>query len=294
MKFTKAIDKFVLLHQSEDWNAETQRYYKGKIPNIRKYLGDHNVLDIDKYTIAEFTKSQRDRNPDISNTTLNRYRDITVRILREICDHDIKIKKLREKVKIIKNLKEDVVNTILDHLYTNRNLNKNFKEYYKYYFMFNLMLETGVRISEVINIKISNIDIHDRSIFLDVTKYDKERYVFFPTEIVDIYMKYIHRYGIKDVYLFPSNNQVRHLTRNTVMRFIRRLQKRLGMEKSISSHKWRHTFASRFIENGGSLPILQDLLGHENIETTMIYVHMNKNQLKTAYDENIKNRKAKR
>lgn len=162
---------------------------------------------------------------------MNRYRDITVRILREICSIEVKIKKLRETGKIIKNLNEDIVNRILDHLYSNRNLNKNFKMYFKYYFMFNLMLETGVRISEVINIKINNIDIHDRSIFLDVTKYDKERYVFLPEELLNIYKKYLNRYSINDVYLFPSNNQVGHLTRNTVMRFIRRLQKRLGIEK---------------------------------------------------------------
>jgi len=72
------------------------------------------------------------------------------------------------------------------------------------------------------------------------------------------------------------------------MRFLRRLQERLNISGSISSHKWRHTFATRFIDNGGSLPILQDIMGHEHMETTMIYVHLNKKQLKKAYDKTMK------
>jgi len=167
MKFSEAIEKFVGLHESEDWNSETQRYYRGKIPIINRYLGSYNVLDIDIFVIADFTKKQR----------------------------------------TIKDLNHDIVKIIFDHLYINRNQNKNYRAYFKYYFMFNLMLETGARISEVINIKIENIDISDRSIFLEVTKYDKERYVFFTKKVTSIYMKYLNRYEVTNDYLFLGNSK---------------------------------------------------------------------------------------
>lgn len=74
MKLDDAINKYVMLNESNTWSNETKRYYDAKLPSISKYLGEYNVEEIDKYVIAEFTKNLKIRNLKITNTTLNYYR----------------------------------------------------------------------------------------------------------------------------------------------------------------------------------------------------------------------------
>ena len=120
MKFNEAIDKFLIFKKSEV-RAQTMKYYQGKIPMIRKYIGDTNIEDIDKFIIAEFTEEQRMRNTDISNRTLNHYRQLIRHIVEVVTDRKIKVKKLKIPYGKVKGLSDDTVDKIMNHLYSNRN-----------------------------------------------------------------------------------------------------------------------------------------------------------------------------
>ncbi len=288
MKFNDAIDKFLTFKKSEV-RASTIKYYEGKVPMIRRYLGDMNIDDIDKFVIADFTEEQRERNPTITNRTLNHYRQVIRHIVEVVTDRKIKVRKLKVSSDKVRGLSDNIVNKIMDHLFVNRNKGI-YPHYYKYYFMFSLMLDTGARINEIVHIENRNIDIADRSILLTTTKNGNQRYVFFTEEVALILQKYLNRYKIKGQYLFVGADEKNHLTKFAVIKFLEKLQKRLKIDRSISSHKFRHTMAERYMKNHGGIYSLQKLLGHTDITTTTIYADIGKEELKKIYNKTMKNK----
>lgn len=153
------------------------------------------------------------------------------------------------------------------------------------------MLETlygcGLRVSELINLQISNLHFFEG--FIKVTgKGDKERLV----PIGNMTIKYIQIYldeirskqetvkGHTD-FLF-LNRRGKKLSRVMVFLIIKELSKKAGINKNISPHTFRHSFATHLIERGADLRAVQEMLGHESITTTEIYTHLDREYLRQA------------
>jgi integrase/recombinase XerD len=151
------------------------------------------------------------------------------------------------------------------------------------------MLETlyssGLRVSELINLKISNLFFKEGFIRL-IGKGDKERIV----PIGRTAMKYINIY-LKDVRIHVPvkkgsedilflNRRGNGLSRNFIFMIIKDLAKKIGLNKKISPHTFRHSFATHLIEGGADLRAVQEMLGHESITTTEIYLHLNREYLR--------------
>jgi integrase len=164
MKLNKRIDQFKMLKKAETRDA-TMRYYEAKISIIQRYLGTVDDKSIDEFVIADFTNKQKERNPNISPRTLNYYREIIVRIIKDTTGRKIKIKKLKVDKPFIKSVEENNINKIIDYYRNNINQYNN----HKYLLIISLLLDTGVRIKELINIEIKNININYRAIQLDHT-----------------------------------------------------------------------------------------------------------------------------
>jgi integrase/recombinase XerD len=153
------------------------------------------------------------------------------------------------------------------------------------------MLETlyscGLRVSELVNLKISNLFLKDG--FVKVTgKGDKERLA----PIGSIAVKHITVYkdevrchiAVKkdqEDFLFLNRRGAR-LTRVMVFTIIKRLAIKTGLKKHISPHTFRHSFATHLIEGGADLRAVQEMLGHESITTTEIYTHLDRDYLREA------------
>jgi len=153
------------------------------------------------------------------------------------------------------------------------------------------MLETlyscGLRVSELINLKISNI--HEDIGFLKITgKGDKERLVPIGGQAlkqIEIYRNEIrcHRTikpGEEDM-LFLNRRGAR-LTRVMVFIIIKELVRKAKIDKQISPHTFRHSFATHLIDGGADLVAVQEMLGHESITTTEIYTHLDREYLRSA------------
>ena len=156
------------------------------------------------------------------------------------------------------------------------------------------MLETlygcGLRVSELINLKISDLFFEEG--FIKVTgKGDKQRFV----PIVDATKKYINIYrteirthvpiqkGHEDTLFL--NRRGKQLTRAMVFTIIKQLAEKIGLKKSISPHTFRHSFATHLLQNNADLRSIQLMLGHESITTTEIYVHLDKSHLKHVVEK---------
>ncbi|MBP3847823.1 tyrosine recombinase [bacterium] len=149
-----------------------------------------------------------------------------------------------------------------------------------------LLYDCGLRVSELVNLKISDIDIKSKYIQC-FGKGSKERIIPFGNKAKDAINKYLNtrntiitKYGLNTKKLFIKNNG-KFLTRQDVYNFIRKLGEKI--HKHISPHTLRHTFATHLLENGADLRVVQELLGHSDVSTTQLYTHITKKRLKEVY-----------
>lgn len=160
--------------------------------------------------------------------------------------------------------------------------------------MLELLYATGLRITELVNLKITDIDTNN--CFVRVYgKGQKERIV----PLSDIAIKYLNIYMnqyrniiLKDKisdYLFISNN-LTNITRQGFFKILKKECKRAGITKNVSPHVLRHSFATHLLKHGADLRVIQELLGHEDISTTQIYAHLVNEKLKEDYQYHPRNK----
>ncbi|MCX2719984.1 site-specific tyrosine recombinase XerD [Lentiprolixibacter aurantiacus] len=150
------------------------------------------------------------------------------------------------------------------------------------------MLETlygcGLRVSELINLRLSDLFFEEG--FVRVTgKGNKQRFVPvspLTRKAIDLYRKEIRPHqkiekGFEDILYL--NRRGKGLTRAMVFTIIRQLAEKTGLRKTISPHTLRHSFATHLLENGADLRAIQQMLGHESITTTEVYVHVDRSHL---------------
>lgn len=154
--------------------------------------------------------------------------------------------------------------------------------------MLELMYATGLRVSELLNLTINNIDL-DNKIVRCFGKGNKERII----PIGDIAIKYLkiyldnYRDTLKKKYLCDSlflNNHGKTMTRQGFLKIIKTIAKEKGIKKNITPHVLRHSFATHLLKNGADLRSIQMMLGHENLSTTQIYTNVGNETLKENYE----------
>ena len=151
--------------------------------------------------------------------------------------------------------------------------------------MLEVLYSCGLRVSELINLKISNIYFNDG--FIRITgKGDKERLVPIGKQAIkclDIYLNQVRNHqpiqtGCEDFAFL--NRRGKPLSRVMIFTIIKNLAEKISLQKTISPHTFRHSFATHLIEGGADLRAVQEMLGHESITTTEIYTHLDRSFLK--------------
>lgn len=150
-----------------------------------------------------------------------------------------------------------------------------------------LLYSSGIRISELVNIKTSNYDSEECLIRI-MGKGSKERIVPLGDYAINIMNDYMNNYrpliNKKHTDYVFVNNRGDKISRQFIFKVIKKEALKKGIKKDISPHTLRHTFATHLLKNGADLRIIQELLGHENISTTQIYTHVTNNKLKSDYE----------
>ena len=150
-----------------------------------------------------------------------------------------------------------------------------------------LLYSSGIRISELVNIKTPNYDSEECLIRI-MGKGSKERIVPLGDYAVNIMNDYMNNYrpliNKKHMDYVFINNRGDKISRQFIFKVIKKEALKKGIKKDISPHTLRHTFATHLLKNGADLRIIQELLGHENISTTQIYTHVTNNKLKSDYE----------
>jgi len=148
-----------------------------------------------------------------------------------------------------------------------------------------ILYGSGIRVSELVNIKIKDIDFSNKTILI-FGKGSKERLVSFGEPALDSIKQYINdgrkQYEIESEYLIVGKNE-EQLTTRRIEQIIGELINKTSIKMNITPHMFRHTFATHLLDNGSDLIAVQELLGHESLASTEIYTHISNEHLREVY-----------
>lgn len=147
-----------------------------------------------------------------------------------------------------------------------------------------MLYATGLRVSELINIRIRDIDFNNRRIVV-MGKGSKERTVYYGEYAEEVLKKYLDTHTRKEHgYLFV-NQRGEQLTDRGVRYIIDKIMEKLSVKTHVTPHVLRHTFATDMLNNGCDIKVVQELLGHSSLKATEIYTHVTNESLKKVYYE---------
>lgn len=261
----------------------TVEAYRRDLTSFCDFLCDNSIEtleNIKRNYINLYLKNLRDKNYNPTSIT----REIaSIRgwfnwlCANEIISHNpslsIEQPKLTKKLPKVLTIQE--INAILDkHLTIIENA------------IFELLYAAGLRVSELINLQMQNIDLNSNYVRC-IGKGSKERLIpigMRANKAIKEYLKQreftIKKHNLTTKFLFISETG-KKITRQDAYTIIQNLGKKI--DKDISPHTLRHSFATHLLENGADLRVVQELLGHSDVSTTQLYTHVSKKRLKEVY-----------
>lgn len=136
-----------------------------------------------------------------------------------------------------------------------------------------LTYSAGLRVGEVVRLRITDIDSDRMLIHIVQGKGRKDRYSALSQTALEVQKEYVKRYKPEE-WLFPGDDENKHITERTVQRVFENIKDKAGIHKKVSVHSLRHSFATHLLEGGVDLRYIQELLGHQSSKTTEIYTHV--------------------
>lgn len=138
----------------------------------------------------------------------------------------------------------------------------------------------GLRVSEVVTLKIADVDSKRMQLFIAQSKGKKDRYVNLSPVLLDILRSYLRQASPRPkVYLFESNQTGCAYPTRTIQQIFSNAKQKAGIRKEVGIHSLRHSFATHLLDKGTDIRYIKDLLGHFDIRTTERYLHVSKKQL---------------
>jgi len=199
------------------------------------------------------------------NTYLNAIRFLYREVLKKPIKLKIKTAKKSKKLPIV--LSKNEIQMILDSIVNN-----------KHKLMISLGYGSGLRVSEVINLKVHDISLKELVIHVKDAKGKKDRITVIPNKLRQVLSGYTYEKDV-DSYLF-ENPRGGKLTTHTAQKVFSQALKKAKVNKPATFHSLRHSFATHLLENGVDVRYVQELLGHKSIQTTQIYTKVTNPSLK--------------
>lgn len=242
-------------------------YYHALNPFLRtvnKPWQELSIADADDYLTAK-------RMEGIMPETYNHYyaalRFMYKRILKLNWDED-EIPRMKRDRSLPTILSKNEIDTLLA-------VTKNLK----YKAIFAVMYSGGLRVSEVTHLHYDDISRTNHSIHIKNTKNRMDRYTILADRTLDILTEYWYQCGRPRDILFPSQTTGEYLDISAVNQVLKRSSQKAGITKHVTSHAFRHSFASHLLESGCDIKYIQALLGHLDPKSTEIYLHVSNKTL---------------
>lgn len=289
MKIDDAINDYLLqIKLFEGKSNLTVKNYAIDLNKYATFLASNNINDTNYITDSIINDFIAEINANFANSSVNRIKT-TVRNLHHFLAYKYDLKDPSSNITVVKNQKRLPIYCTQDEI---KQLMSQFGD--KPEDIFNhAILETiyglGLRVSECCNLTISQINLND-GIAKILGKGDKERIIPIP----DVTKKYMQEYflNVRPLWLTKKNNHffINKHSRNIYPKYVENMLNeaivKANLNKNITPHKLRHSYATHLLEGGADLRTIQELLGHSDISTTEIYTHVNTNRIKNSYLKN--------
>lgn len=286
----KIINKFMeYLEYEKGYSKKTIISYENDLELFNTFLKENkitNITSIDYNTIRKYLSHLHDKKYESSSISRK------ISALRTFFKYSIKEKYIKnnpmtlisnpkKEKKLPKYLNYEEIEKLLNSIDTSE------LEGIRDKLIIELLYSTGIRVSELVNIKIKDIKIKENQINI-LGKGNKERIVLFgetAKESIKIYLnayKEFFKGNILNEYLL-INKKGKQLSTNKIELIVKDVLRKSALKLNISPHTLRHTFATHMLDSGADLKSVQELLGHENLKTTAIYTHVSNERLKNVF-----------
>ena len=142
-----------------------------------------------------------------------------------------------------------------------------------------LLYSSGIRLSECLNLRVEDLELGNKMGWVRGGKGGKDRMFILSQNVTDELLNYFDKQNIRSGLIF-SGKKGETLTPRNIQKIVKNAAKRAGIHKNITPHKLRHSFATHLLEAGTDVRIIQELLGHSNLQTTQIYTKVSQEQMK--------------
>lgn len=249
-----------------NYSVKTRKSYTHYIGQYLDFSKTNNLkkrdVAIEKFLLK---KVESGKSPQTVNLALNSIKFFYKEILRDDKKIDLKFAKRSKKLPVVLTRKE--IKKILDTIVNQ-----------KHKLAVAISYAGGLRVSEIQNLRVRDIDVEELTIHIKNAKGKKDRMTVFPEKLKDDIQNLVAGKDGDD-FIFSSNRGGKLTTRSFQVIFQRAL-KESGIKKKATFHSLRHSFATHLLENGTDVRYVQELLGHANIRTTQIYTQVTNPQLK--------------
>ena len=269
------------------YSNNTIESYKRDLDKFLDYNKNKSIEDITNKDLKEYIKYLNSE--DLNEKSISR----NISCLKSFYKFLVIDKKTNEnpsEVLFIPKIKKSLPNILTEEeviKLLDINLTDNFG--YRNKAMLELMYGTGLRVSELVNLKLNDVDLTE-DVVRTFGKGSKERIIPLGEFASEALREYVNKYRssmlkkYNNEYLF-LNNHGNKMTRQGFFKIIKIIGEEKGINKPLSPHTLRHSFASHMLKYGADLRTIQELLGHSDISTTQIYTHITNEKLKENYKE---------
>ncbi|WP_460293955.1 tyrosine-type recombinase/integrase [Clostridium tertium] len=253
-----------------------------------KERGKYSYVSDDRTVKLNYPDMRKDFGNTISDTTINNY----IRNMKVFFNYCLERRYIKvtpmENIKYLKakrKMKDEI--TDIEFRALIKAINITIYSEYRDYTIIQLIFDTGMRLTETLNLKMEDIDVERRTILIpaEINKGKKDRYVFFSNTMANIlksWIQYKDRYCTSE-YLFPTKKGT-IITASNFERNFRLYKQRASIAKNISPHGLRNNFAKRFLLSGGDIFMLSKILGHSSVTVTeQAYLDVTMTDIRKSY-----------
>ncbi len=230
---------------------------------IEKQPEDIITDDIKKY--MAYLMVEKKQKPASVNLALSALRFLYDEIMKKSLFVDIKAPKNEKKLPIV--LSKEEISRMIDSL-----------DNKKHKLIIEFLYSSGLRVSECVNLKIDDLSLNERMGIVRSGKGKKDRNIILSKKLVEDLEKYLKKRKDTNPYVFPVKDK--HISVRQAQKIVHDAAKKAGIQKRVFCHALRSSFATHLLENGTDIRIIQELLGHSNIQTTERYTKVSTAQLK--------------
>ena len=274
-----ALLKLYIQIQESKVRPDTIRMYRDHLEDMINFFNAYGVYEskhinqaiIDRYILYSQTVAKN------NNITINKRIGILTAMLKRTAEAglitmpEFKFQKLKETPAKIEVITAESVKKILNQIDSIK---------LSHQVMIYILLTTGIRRNEVVHIKTQNINFKNKSIYLDFTKTGKPRFCYFAEKLEKLLLLLIAKNNPDNPYLFQSPHKGHlHMDKGTVSSMLNKLKNDLNID-ILSSHRFRHLYATQLLRNGADIYSVKELMGHQRLEITQRYIDFTNEEIK--------------